>query len=1413
MSSSHSESPKFSRVPPNIARAPRTYGRRRDTVNADSSSTLADTNYISRDNLGSSIFSGKDEALLPSSDDHDASNASNITFAGDEEEEDEGDTSAPHFQFAWQKKLLNWDDDAAETEQVSGSLTTSHTLDVDDPGTSSHEPICESPLDRAGELSSDGAFNGPLPILTSSSQSSRNPSSPAVLRPVRRRLQYLSDSEREDGPSSPRSSPHNDISTPKSRSSPTPPTSLGTSPKKRVVKSKSKSLDLVVEPHSPNASTYSSQEQDTVKHGKRKSVGKGKRKGLKAPTKKERLETQKATARIAAERAVSIPRGQERQIPVTALWQGLASNLSIQAISGQNSRTPIPGSDPIQSFSSPPGLVRSDVDGEIRSPSPSPISRVPARNRSSSHQPENVFVSTGLLGFAGPSAVLPDATDSDDAEMPTIGSLLQKDKDKRLEQEHKRRAMELKQRALAKQQLVNMDDSGSDLEVVEGDMQMVAKEEAQHRRAQKGRSSLGRRKQLALAGPVHKGNAIARISAGDGSALHVLEAAAAPSFMPQAKGAKDKTVVKLSQGDLNRMLLHTAEKRAEEIIKEKEVEWVRRGGKIKGRLNEEVDGERAKQVFQDLISKGLSVAQRREREDGGQHAESSDEEYHPIDLDDDAHGEPQDEGSEVAGAHVDGSDHADDEGEDSAVPFDVSNHADDEDDEEQKTYDRIRRRPIHPRPRPIAAIESDEDDDAQPLSPLQLRGKLLVPDSSFASSPPPLVRIEASALRHRSSLSSFDDRTEDGTDKENDVRLSFDRGEDKENTAVAPQSPPILRLSRTTSLLFGPESQGSPSVLPPQLSQDEVRTPFKELIAEEDEDDPFAFRTEPRPLARRLEPDSPSDGSVLQPGFALKPASSSADLSPAVPSALNASGGFSQFFTQNKDGGRLDRLRKLDDAEDLALTLDVGLQPALDVHGSLLQKADAIFEKEQEFLVAQQERPPESKHQFYVNANGFLTQTVQNLVSPGFNLSSPYSSARSPPPSSPGTTVAPSTQRRPLQSLFDADIDDADGYPRRRLVKRLTTSPNTGSPKMRKRSLSPSPSRPKNAFDLIQHRPHYGYRQNANVGRRLGKSEFIEGEAEESDDDAMIGFGGRKKEDDEESNDDDQDRTLAELVDDRELDEKTLGEEAVLEKVREHQEADDRALEKIHLDAVEGKYRTKRRDRGVGFEDSDSDDDDDEARRLRRGAIHKKRRIDGDTLEELAKDKETQAFVEAYHADMIDGDEEFAHLQADAMDLDNEDQRQSSDEQEEITADQLREQLREASRQEVIEEFNPRDVSWVDNIVEDDDIPPVKEVPIVTNKQSGQAGGSGNRVDGENEEIRARMQSWARSERMSRTVGAGRSAGGSAAVTGHSKRQAAGAAIAHGKPGSSSGVRKSARLAKAPSALSAVSNKRTRFDD
>jgi mediator of replication checkpoint protein 1 len=69
---------------------------------------------------------------------------------------------------------------------------------------------------------------------------------------------------------------------------------------------------------------------------------------------------------------------------------------------------------------------------------------------------------------------------------------------------------------------------------------------------------------------------------------------------------------------------------------------------------------------------------------------------------------------------------------------------------------------------------------------------------------------------------------------------------------------------------------------------------------------------------------------------------------------------------------------------------------------------------------------------------------------------------------------------------------------------------------------------------------------------------------------------------------------------------------------REHQEEDDKHNEKIHRDAVEGKMRVKRRG-GISLDDDSDEDEEDEADKQRRRQMAKRRKIDGDNLDELGK--------------------------------------------------------------------------------------------------------------------------------------------------------------------------------------------------
>jgi mediator of replication checkpoint protein 1 len=156
---------------------------------------------------------------------------------------------------------------------------------------------------------------------------------------------------------------------------------------------------------------------------------------------------------------------------------------------------------------------------------------------------------------------------------------------------------------------------------------------------------------------------------------------------------------------------------------------------------------------------------------------------------------------------------------------------------------------------------------------------------------------------------------------------------------------------------------------------------------------------------------------------------------------------------------------------------------------------------------------------------------------------------------------------------------------------------------------------------------------------------------------------------------------------------------------REHLAEDDKALEKLHQDAIEGKFRIKRKHGDVGLsDDSDEDEDDDRARAIRLSML-KKQKMDDATLEALgtiffksyrsahivdgnstAKNEETRAFYDTYCQSLgDDNNHEFDHLQHGEADLPDEEE---EEEKETIFTHEIRRLVREvAQEQQVCIEF------------------------------------------------------------------------------------------------------------------------------
>ena len=279
---------------------------------------------------------------------------------------------------------------------------------------------------------------------------------------------------------------------------------------------------------------------------------------------------------------------------------------------------------------------------------------------------------------------------------------------------------------------------------------------------------------------------------------------------------------------------------------------------------------------------------------------------------------------------------------------------------------------------------------------------------------------------------------------------------------------------------------------------------------------------------------------------------------------------YTQLIPLNQVGGGFDKLRKAAKGDDLSLTLAPAMQPSLDVTDSTRKKAEAIFDKEQEFIVQDAVEKPVKSSQLFVNQHGyviyssfrcpipltlilnfrFYTQTDPALKTPGNGFSSPAMMSQTPfGRSSPLLRSVYKSSAKARAPLGTIDLDEEPQSLRPARLFRRAHTPEMEEGGYRS-SPSPSPSRQKassskNAFNvLMQKKPK--------IPRpKMEKSVFVEGEAEESDEDAIFGFGPRiKGASDDEEDGEDQDATLKELVDDKEMDADTLNEGLVLEKVK-----------------------------------------------------------------------------------------------------------------------------------------------------------------------------------------------------------------------------------------------------------------------
>jgi mediator of replication checkpoint protein 1 len=169
---------------------------------------------------------------------------------------------------------------------------------------------------------------------------------------------------------------------------------------------------------------------------------------------------------------------------------------------------------------------------------------------------------------------------------------------------------------------------------------------------------------------------------------------------------------------------------------------------------------------------------------------------------------------------------------------------------------------------------------------------------------------------------------------------------------------------------------------------------------------------------------------------------------------------------------------------------------------------------------------------------------------------------------------SPLVTRQPLSTLAETSpvlSSSPMGREPLRRLRRAHTSPDDPAseplpaqryPYPRRQSLSPSPSpakakgraaagtaMPRTAFTELMMGAHH---DKVKTKMKKKRSEFVEDQAVESDEDDMLGFGGvRKQQDDDDDEDDlehDEDGVVKNLVDDAHMDETALAKAKILEK-------------------------------------------------------------------------------------------------------------------------------------------------------------------------------------------------------------------------------------------------------------------------
>ncbi|KJA24601.1 hypothetical protein HYPSUDRAFT_478483 [Hypholoma sublateritium FD-334 SS-4] len=444
---------------------------------------------------------------------------------------------------------------------------------------------------------------------------------------------------------------------------------------------------------------------------------------------------------------------------------------------------------------------------------------------------------------------------------------------------------------------------------------------------------------------------------------------------------------RLDQASLSRVLVAQAVKEAQTITEKKAAEWEKHGGHVNAAP--EIPAKGLAAAMQTIAEQGLKVAEASaaNRMDTDDDEDEDDDDWDPT-LRGSASPEP-------TGNYDPGSGDENDQ-----------NHENDENDEDNENDEDT---PVQ-QDVDMANVEDSEENENEDRTIRSARRMVITSDSEGEND----ENDENAPIQHRAT-SSAESLGEDEHDKENNNELMYDHSDDKENTAVV-RHPLLTRGSR--GVFDDITAPASPEGLmadwgarSQRLSAEDdgkTRRPFQDLLSDRSPSatqlsssltQSFATQLQQAsPLPSTLAPaptlksflgsgsvnsmsfsgfsqfseggDSESFGPVplLQPGFSDLFGSATERQRTPRRAVEGREATDEDIFCGNANEGQLKRTGSLDLTQDVSIALN--LQPAFQVTEGLMRKADAIFEKEQAFIMESALQKPNKKPELYVNDHG-----------------------------------------------------------------------------------------------------------------------------------------------------------------------------------------------------------------------------------------------------------------------------------------------------------------------------------------------------------------------------------------------------------------------------------------------------------